>query len=515
MTRALAIRLLLAAALAAPAPFERAKAQSVGCGPQPPPTNTFSANSFSAPCPPGRHHDNTVWYAVGIVVAGVIAWIIGTNVSASAPATTSTSTSIGTGPANVPPPTQVSLPPPGQNIPPAGPAGPAGPGGGPAPLKAGCDLPARGVTQFRRDFVVAEFAPGLSEAALDALAAQHQMTRIESQTFRRFGRTLHVWHIDSGASVEDMIINFCNVDSRVRGMQALFAYQLTAQAPAPIQPAPTQNAEQYAPDKLKLAEAHRLATGDRIKVAVIDSGVDPSHPDLAGAIIGNFDAVTGDTAPHPHGTGMAGAIAARRTLMGTAPRVGLLTIRAFSRAGSSPEGTTFSILKGLDWAIDQGARVINMSFAGPPDPRLRDAIIKTSRLGIVLVAAAGNAGPRSPPVFPGADPGVIAVTATDIDDALFPGANRGTYISVAAPGVDVLVPGPEGTYQLTTGTSVAAAEVSGVVALMLERNPALTPADVRRILMRTAKSLGPKGREREFGSGLVDALAAVQAARPR
>jgi subtilisin family serine protease len=243
--------------------------------------------------------------------------------------------------------------------------------------------------------------------------------------------------------------------------------------------------------------------------------VDPAHPDLAGAIISNFDAATGDTAPHPHGTGMAGAIAARRTLLGTAPRVDLLTVRAFTKTATTPEGTTFSILKGLDWAIEQGARVINMSFAGPPDPRLRDAILKTSRLGVVLVAAAGNAGPRSPPLFPGADPGVIAVTATDIDDALFPGANRGSYISVAAPGVDVLVPGPEGTYQLTTGTSVAAAEVSGVVALMLQRNPSLTPADVRRILMRTAKPLGPKGRERDFGSGLVDALAAVQAAHPR
>src|SRR6516164_8059907 len=79
-----------------------------------------------------------------------------------------------------------------------------------------------------------------------------------------------------------------------------------------------------------------------------------------------------------------------------------------------------------------------------------------------------------------------AVTATDMDNALFSGANRGTYISVAAPGVDVLVPAPRGTYQFTTGTSVAAAEVSGIVALLLERNPSLTPADVRRILMRTA-----------------------------
>jgi len=102
-----------------------------------------------------------------------------------------------------------------------------------------------------------------------------------------------------------------------------------------------------------------------------------------------------------------------------------------------------------------------------------------------------------------------------MDDALFSGANRGTYISVAAPGVDVLVPAPQGTYQFTTGTSVAAAEVSGIVALLLERNPSLTPNDIRRLLMRTAKALGPKGRERDFGAGLVNALQAVSSAKPR
>ena len=82
------------------------------------------------------------------------------------------------------------------------------------------------------------------------------------------------------------------------------------------------------------------------------------------------------------------------------------------------------------------------------------------------------------------------MTATDMEDRIFTGANRGNHIAVAAPGVDVLVPAPGGAYQFTTGTSVAAAHVSGVVALLMERNPKLTPADVRRILNRTAKALG-------------------------
>jgi len=132
-----------------------------------------------------------------------------------------------------------------------------------------------------------------------------------------------------------------------------------------------------------------------------------------------------------------------------------------------------------------------------------------------LIAAVGNAGPNSPPLYPAADPNVIAVTATDSDDRLFRGANRGNYIAVSAPGVDILAPAPDGTYQLTTGTSVAAAEVSGIAALLLERNPSLTPDQVRKILMDTAKDLGAKGRDRDYGAGLVNALKAVESAKPK
>lgn len=155
-----------------------------------------------------------------------------------------------------------------------------------------------------------------------------------------------------------------------------------------------------------------------------------------------------------------------------------------------------------------------MSFAGPADPRLSDVLDRAAKRGVVLIAAAGNAGPNSPPLYPAADRNVIAVTATDIEDRLYTGANRGSHIAVAAPGVDILVPAPGGNYQFTTGTSVAAAHVSGVAALLMERNPKLTPSDVRRLLTRTARTLGRGERAREFGAGLVNAYQAVAGAAP-
>jgi len=375
------------------------------------------------------------------------------------------------------------------------------------PLRSGFNLPPAGETRFLPAEMLLDIPANVPTPTLDAIAARHTMTRLETQTFGLTGRTLHRWRLDGGGTVQAMIRGLAG-EPLVAGAQPNYIYALAQEPVAPI------NSDQYAPEKLSLIEAHRLATGNRVLVAVIDSGVDAAHPDLAGAIAASFDAVGEGASPDQHGTGMAGAIAARRTMLGTAPQVALLAVRAFGAKASNVDGTTFSIIKGLDWAVEQGARVVNMSFAGPADPRLRDALAKASRRGIVLIAAAGNAGPRSPPLYPAADPAVIAVTATDINDALFVGANRGSHIAVAAPGVDVLVPGTGGSYQLTTGTSVAAAQVSGVAALLIERNPSLTSADVRRILTRTAKAIAPKGRERDFGAGLVNAYQAVTAARP-
>ncbi len=249
--------------------------------------------------------------------------------------------------------------------------------------------------------------------------------------------------------------------------------------------------------------------GDNVLVAVIDSGIDVSHPELDGAIAASFDTLDGPRAPHSHGTAIAGLIAAHAKLMGAAPAAHILAVRAFDQAGPRAEGSTFNILKGLDWAAVTGARVINMSFAGPSDPALHRGLEGAFRNGIVLIAAAGNAGPKSPPLYPAADPSVIAVTATDAEDKFFAASNRGRYIAVAAPGVDILVAAPGGRYQLSSGTSFSAAEVSGIAALMIERKPDLSPDAVRRILLATGKALPAQGRGVQFGARLPDAYQAL------
>jgi hypothetical protein len=262
---------------------------------------------------------------------------------------------------------------------------------------------------------------------------------------------------------------------------------------------------QYVVNKLKLGDVHRIATGSNVLVAVIDSRIDAKHPDLASSIVEQYDATGRNNRPDSHGTGMAGAIAAQRKLLGVAPGAKILAINAFSPdAGDSPQATTQHILAGLEYAIKRGARVINMSFAGPYDPVLQLAMKKAREKGVVLIAAAGNAGPKSPPLFPAADPNVIAVTATDSNDKVFAKANRGPQIALAAPGVEIIEPAPNGGYQLTTGTSVAAAHVSGVAALLIERNPTADPAAIEDILTMSAKTLAPGGRNDDVGWGLVD-----------
>ena len=183
-------------------------------------------------------------------------------------------------------------------------------------------------------------------------------------------------------------------------------------------------------------------------------------------------------------------------------------MNAFGSKGS--DGTTSNILKGLEWAGKANANIVNMSFAGPADGEMQLMLTALQKKGAVLIAAAGNAGPNAKPLYPAAYPDVIAVTATDAEDKVFKQANRGKHIAVSAPGVAILAAAPGASYQMQSGTSFAAAQVSGIAALLLERNPKLDAAAIRRILMSTARDLGTPGHDDQFGSGLADAFGAVE-----
>jgi len=271
---------------------------------------------------------------------------------------------------------------------------------------------------------------------------------------------------------------------------------------------------QYALAKMDALRAQTLARGRGVLVAVIDSGIDETHPDISSVIVDSFDAVgTTSAAFDPHGTAIAGIISANGILRGVAPDARLLNVRAFAPAGADglAAATTFTVLRGIEWALARRARVLNMSFAGPRDPLLERGITAASEQGAIIVAAAGNAGANAPPAYPAAYPPVIAVTATDFADRLYRLANQGRYISLAAPGVDIVAASADHAHQLLSGTSFAAAHVSGVIALMLERDPALTAVSVRRALMATADDLGPPGPDDQFGAGRANAFAALGA----
>ena len=359
------------------------------------------------------------------------------------------------------------------------------------------------------DEVVIEISNSVSAQQIDALQRRHRLARIESQTFQLSGTTLYRWRIPDRRSVA-AVVRGLEGDRLVAAAQPNYLFTLQ-QSEAKSEIKNEGDPAQYELARLHLPQAHTLAKGDNVLVAVIDSGIDIDHPELAGSIAGVFDTAREPAAAHKHGTAIAGLVAAHGKLMGAAPGAKILAVHAFDPNSAGAEGTTFNILKGIDWAAAHGARVINMSFAGPPDPAIHRSLEAAHKKGIVLVAAAGNAGAKSPPLYPAADPNVIAVSATDADDKLFEQSNRGAYIALAAPGAQILVAAPDNSYEVSSGTSYSAAEVSGIVALMLQRKPDLTPDKVRNILQATAKDLGPKGPDVMFGAGLADAYGAVTA----
>ena len=244
------------------------------------------------------------------------------------------------------------------------------------------DIPPAGETRFANNEVLIEFSNSAGPQVRDALARALQLTQLETESFRLTERTISRWRIDGGRSVAVTLRLIRRDFPGVTAGQANKLY-VGAQAEPAIKPDATPDGAtaQYVVRKLHLLEAHRINKGDDVLVAVIDSKIDRSHPDLTGVIADEFDAIGSSGPAHSHGTAIAGAIAANSKLVGVAPRVRLLAVRAFAGSGESAQSTTFNILKSLDWAASRNARIINMSFAGPPGPHAAGDAAEGQRAG--------------------------------------------------------------------------------------------------------------------------------------
>ena len=406
-------------------------------------------------------------------------------------------------------------------------------------------VPALNENRFVPDEVLFELAPNVEA---EVVLRRYGATLIARQRFDLAGVTIIRAKLEAGRDLRAVLTEMAD-DTNIAGAQPNFLFELqqdsqsradtpagaataSSEATTPAtQPSlrladPATAARgtaavrrvlppQYVVDKLRLGEVRKLAQGRNVRVGIIDSGVDMDHPEIQGSVVGYLDAIDGLATPHAHGTSMATAIVAHGELQGIAPAARLVVARAFGGPQAvSANGKSFQILTALEWVVQQRAKVINLSFAGPQDRLLSKALAGAKERGVITVGAAGNGGPRSAPLYPGADPSVIAVTATDAEDKVFSEANRGSYVAIAAPGVDVLTAEPGGRYAFTSGTSIAAAHVTALVALLLEKQPELDSDSARRVLGDSAVDLGSRGRDPVYGAGRIDPPTAIARVLP-
>ena len=358
--------------------------------------------------------------------------------------------------------------------------------------------------------VVVEIDRFQPSSADEAIAQDYSISRLSSDTNALIGSRFVHYRIPDSRTADRVIAALLN-DNRVLFAQRNNRYVVNQQG---YTKTAASSGLQYALAKIRLASAHAVAQGQGVRVAVIDSGIDREHTDLKQGITAHYDAAPKKgVAIDAHGTAIAGIIRANGLAKGVAPQADILSVRAFYKEASqkSAHSSTIILLRAMDWVAAKRANVVNMSFAGAKDPSLGRAIDKLLERKVHLVGAGGNNGPYAPEAFPAAYDGVIAVTATDTDDKLYTKANRGKYIELAAPGVDVFVVAPKGTHSFSTGTSMAAAHVSGLIALIVQQRRNIDQQAVRSILTSTAIDLGKPGYDAEYGAGRVDAQALIQA----
>lgn len=304
---------------------------------------------------------------------------------------------------------------------------------------------------------------------------------------------------------------------------------------SPATRASFETSEYFASPGLELVDASlayaRGATGRGVVVAVIDTGIDVDHPELADAIASSsIDIVSGSGATiddsDGHGTSVSGVIAARRNgaiSHGVAFDADIMAIRA-DALGSCASGCSFAeedVAAATDHAVDRGARIINYSLGGGSSigSRLKSSLAAAADSGTVLVFAAGNSGSASPtfPARAADDPVIlghaIAVGSVDGDGTISDFSNRGgsaADVFLVAPGEGIVAPAAGGGRRTVSGTSFAAPHVAGAAALLLDISPFLTSEEVVDLLLTSAQDLGEPGVDPVYGHGLLDVAEALR-----
>jgi thermitase len=270
-------------------------------------------------------------------------------------------------------------------------------------------------------------------------------------------------------------------------------------------------ANQWGLASTRFGGAWNDANGDGAKVAIVDSGVYSEHPDI-GRIVAQRDFVEGDAVADDdfghgtHVTGIAGALTDNgKGVAGGCFGCGLIIGKVMGLGGFT---TDSRIVEGINWSVNQGADVVNLSLGGPADSSvLRRAVNRAHGEGAVVVAAAGNDGADGPR-YPAAYSKVIAVGAISVDDRLAPFSGRGRWVDLAAPGTDIISTSESGGYDTQSGTSMAAPFVSGLAGLLASQG--MAAGSIRQDMQATAEDLGPAGQDPRYGHGRIDAANAVR-----
>jgi len=324
----------------------------------------------------------------------------------------------------------------------------------------------------------------------EALATRYDLSIVENWAMPALGVDCFVMTAANGDAIPRVVAEIAQ-DPRVESVQAMNVFHVLAHNDPlyPLQP----SAQAW-----HLADVHKIATGRGVEIAEIDTGVERDHPDLRGRVALGRDFVDGrDEIAELHGTAVAGIIAARADdglgVAGIAPESRLLALRACWEAAGRAVCNSFTIAKALQFALDQKAQVINLSLGGPRDRLLERLLDVALARSVTVIGAVDPALPDGG--FPASYRGVLAVAADDVHD--IPGN------ALLAPGRDIPTTVTEGRWGFVTGSSFAAAHVTGLVALMRELAPNPTAREIREALeVRPATTAdGPRGA--------VDACAAI------